>query len=248
MEEQMVSSNGENDGDLDPHLEGDEPPRRRKGGPKPQARRGHNIPDVVIRRLPIYARTLQHLMAEGLEHVSSEELGERIDVSAAQIRRDLAYFGDFGKQGKGYNVEYLLGQIKAILQLQQTWQVALVGVGDLGRALIRNDDFRRNGFHIAALFDHSPRKHGQRIGDLVVQPPEAMRAVLHDKGIEIALIAVPAGAAQEVADLLVESGVQAILNYAPTVVKVPRHVCIRHIDPVVALQSMTYYLPAPEDE
>src|SRR5689334_8987083 len=185
MEESMVSTGDENDSDVDPQLEGDKSARRRKSGLKAPAGRGHNIPDVVIRRLPIYARTLQHLIAEGLEHVSSEELGDRIDVSAAQIRRDLAYFGDFGKQGKGYNVEYLLEQIKGILQLQQSWRVALVGVGDLGRALIRNDDFRRNGFYITALFDHNPRKHGQRVGDLVVQPIEAMPAVLRDQQIEI---------------------------------------------------------------
>ena len=238
------------DHDLDPLAarNGEDPRRGRSKGPKPAGSRGPNIPDVVIRRLPIYARTLQYLLADGVEHVSSEDLGDRIDVSAAQIRRDLAYFGDFGKQGKGYQVEFLLGQIKGILQLQQSWNVALVGVGDLGRALIRYDEFRQNGFHITALFDHNPQKYGQHIGDLVVQPVEAMSGILLAQGISIALLAVPAAAAQEVADQLVANGVQAILNYAPTVVKVPRHVCIRHIDPVVALQSMTYYLPAPEDE
>ena len=168
-------------------------------------------------------------------------------MSAAQIRRDLAYFGDFGKQGKGYAVEFLLDQIKSILQLQQVWDIALVGVGDLGRALLRYDDFRRNGFRIAALFDHSPRKHGQHRGDLTIQGMEALPTVLPAAGIRIALIAVPADAAQAVADALVAAGVQAILNYAPTVVKVPRHVRIRNIDPVVALQSMTFYLPLPDE-
>src|SRR5579859_3596096 len=135
----MDSKDDEQDLDREPQLEGDHPPPGRKNS------RGENIPDVVIRRLPIYARTLEYLLAERVIHVSSEELGDRIDVSAAQIRRDLAYFGDFGKQGKGYNVEFLLGQIKAILQLHHAWNIALVGVGDLGRALARYDGFSQSG-------------------------------------------------------------------------------------------------------
>ena len=227
--------------DQEPGLAGDQPRRLHKAG-------RDEIPDVVIRRLPIYARALERLREESAGHVSSEELGARIDVSAAQIRRDLAYFGDFGKQGKGYHVEFLLDQIRAILQLHRTWNIALVGVGDLGRALVRYDGFRRNGFCITALFDHNPRKREQRIGDLVVEGMDALPEVLAREGIEIALIAVPAAAAQEVADHLVQAGIRAILNYAPTVVKAPRHVSIRHIDPVVALQSMTYYLTPREEE
>jgi redox-sensing transcriptional repressor len=200
------------------------------------------IPDVVIRRLPIYARALQLLRAEGVDHLSSEDLGDRIDVSAAQIRRDLAYFGDFGKQGKGYNVEYLLDQIKTILHLQHPRNIALVGVGDLGHALARYDAFCKNGFCITAVFDHNPRKQGTRIGSLTVESMQEMPRRLREDNIEIALLAVPAHAAQGVADQLVAGGIRAILNYAPTVVKVPKHVSIRHIDPIVALQSMTYYL------
>lgn len=229
------------DPDLDPDLDPDsEAQRTRKNG------RGENIPDVVIRRLPIYARALQYLHTEGVEHLSSEELGDRIDVSAAQIRRDLAYFGDFGKQGKGYNVAFLLDQVKTILQLQHTRNIVLVGVGDLGHALARYDAFRQNGFSITAVFDHNPRKQGQRVGRLVIEGMDALAGRLHDDGIEIALLAVPAHAAQAVADTLIAAGIRAILNYAPTVVKVPKHVSIRHIDPVVALQSMTYYLPDSE--
>ncbi|HUS13940.1 MAG TPA: redox-sensing transcriptional repressor Rex [Chloroflexia bacterium] len=232
------------DHDVDQEAEPGEPQPRRGG----KARRGHTIPDVVIRRLPIYARALEHLHAEGIDHVSSEELGDRIDVSAAQIRRDLAYFGDFGKQGKGYGVEFLLAQIRGILQLQQDWNIAVVGLGDLGHALARYSGFRRSGFHIAALFDHNPRKAGQRVGDLTIQHMDALPAVVARDRIAIALLAVPASEAQDVADQLVQGGIRAILNYAPTVVKVPKHVSIRHIDPVVALQSMTYYLPNPDEE
>ena len=241
MKEPTVTMIPSPDPEFDAELEADPEARRsRKTG------RSANIPDVVIRRLPIYARALQHLSAEGVDHLSSEELGDRIDVSAAQIRRDLAYFGDFGKQGKGYNVVFLLDQIKTILQLQHTRNIALVGVGDLGHALARYDAFRQNGFCISAVFDHNPRKHGQHIGNLVIEGMDALARRLHDDHIEIALLAVPAHAAQAVADRLIAGGIRAILNYAPTVVKVPKHVSIRHIDPVVALQSMTYYLPDSE--
>jgi len=240
--ESMEPHNEGHEFDTEPALEGDQPRRSRK------AMRNESIPDVVIRRLPIYARALEFLLAEGAVHVSSEELGDRIDVSAAQIRRDLAYFGDFGKQGKGYNVQFLLDQIKGILQLHRVWNIALVGVGDLGRAIARYDGFRRSGFVITALFDHNRRKHGERLGDLTVQGMEALPDVLAQQAIEIALLAVPAWAAQEVTDHLVRNGIRAILNYAPTVVKVPKHVAIRHIDPVVALQSMTYYLPPADEE
>jgi redox-sensing transcriptional repressor len=234
-----VDSELTDDYDLNLPEQGDPPGEKGRKNGEPR--------DVVVRRLPIYARTLDHLLQEGVTHVSSNELGERIGISAAQIRRDLAYFGDFGKQGKGYNVEFLLTQIKAILQLQHDWNVALVGVGDLGRALARYDGFARSGFRVAALFDHSARKQGQRVGPLVIQGMDALPAVVRELDIAIALIAVPAAAAQEVADLLVENGVRAILNYAPTVVKVPRHVSIRHIDPIVALQSMTYYLSSTDE-
>ena len=200
------------------------------------------IPDIVIRRLPIYARSLQYLIHDGLETVSSSELGQRLGVSAAQIRRDLSYFGEFGKQGKGYNVAYLLDQINTILGLNHDWPMALVGLGHLGRALLHYDELADRGFCIRSLFDHNPAKVGTKIGDMVIHPLEELASVLEKENIRMAIIAVPARGAQEVADALVEAGVRAILNYAPIVVQVPPRVKIRHIDPVVALQSMTYYL------
>jgi redox-sensing transcriptional repressor len=200
------------------------------------------IPDIVIRRLPIYARSLQYLVHDGLETVSSSELGTRLGVSAAQIRRDLSYFGEFGKQGKGYNVAYLLDQINLILGLNHDWPMALVGLGHLGRALLHYDELAERGFCIKALFDHNPAKVGTQIGDLTIHSIEELTDVLAREDIHMAIIAVPARGAQEVADALVEAGVRAILNYAPIVVQVPARVKIRHIDPVVALQSMTYYL------
>jgi redox-sensing transcriptional repressor len=203
---------------------------------------GEEIPDIVIKRLPIYARSLQYLAHEGVETVSSGDLGARLGVSAAQIRRDLSYFGEFGKQGKGYNVAYLLDQITSILNLDHEWPMALVGVGHLGRALLHYEGLIQQGFCIKALFDHNPVKVGKKIGDLPIHGMEDMPAVLKRENIQMAIMAVPARGAQEAADALVAAGVRAILNYAPIIVQVPAYVRIRHIDPVVALQSMTYYL------
>jgi redox-sensing transcriptional repressor len=203
---------------------------------------GAAIPDIVIRRLPIYARSLKYLAHEGVETVSSGELGARLGVSAAQIRRDLSYFGEFGKQGKGYNVDYLLGQISGILQLDREWAVALVGLGHLGQALLHYENLSQQGFCIEALFDHNPVKIGQKLSGLIIHAMEDLPSVLQARSIKMAIMAVPARGAQEAADALVAAGVQAILNYAPITVHVPPGVKIRHIDPVVALQSMTYYV------
>jgi redox-sensing transcriptional repressor len=202
----------------------------------------NGIPDIVIRRLPIYARSLQYLQLDGVETISSGDLGTRLGVSAAQIRRDLSYFGEFGKQGKGYNVAYLLRQVNAILKLDRDWPLALVGLGHLGRALLHYEGLSMQGFQITALFDHNPEKVGQKIGDLVIHSMDDMAEVLSQNKIKMAIMAVPARGAQEAADALVAGGVRAILNYAPIIVQVPPYVRIRHIDPVVALQSMTYYV------
>lgn len=203
---------------------------------------GDAIPDIVIRRLPIYARSLQYLRHEGIDTVSSGDLGARLGVSAAQIRRDLSYFGEFGKQGKGYDVDYLLQQINSILGLEKDWPMALVGLGHLGRALLHYDELRDQGFCIQELFDHNPEKVGQKIGGSVIHDLDELPRLLREQNIRMAIIAVPVRGAQEVADALVDAGVLAILNYAPIIVQVPPHVKIRHIDPVVALQSMTYYI------
>jgi len=208
----------------------------------------NGIPDIVIRRLPIYARSLSYLAEAGMETVSSGELGTRLGVSAAQIRRDLSYFGEFGKQGKGYNVAYLLEQVNGILQLDRDWPVALVGLGHLGRALLHYEGLSEHGFNITALFDHNPDKVGQQIGGLTIHPMSALSEALAKQNIKMAIMAVPASGAQDAADALVAAGVGAILNYAPIIVQVPSHVKIRHIDPVVALQSMTYYIDDSRDK
>lgn len=206
------------------------------------------VPDIVILRLPIYARSLQYLANEGVETVSSGDLGTRLGVSAAQIRRDLSYFGEFGKQGKGYNVDFLRKQINRILGIDREWPVALVGLGHLGRALLHYEALSEQGFCIQALFDHNPEKVGEQIGELSIHSMDDMPELLARHNIRLAIMAVPARGAQEAADALVAAGVGAILNYAPIIVQVPANVKIRHIDPVVALQSMTFYLESGPSE
>jgi redox-sensing transcriptional repressor len=200
------------------------------------------IPDIVIGRLPIYLRTLNHMIEEQKEYTSSHELGERLGISSAQIRKDLSHFGEFGKQGTGYKVTYLHEQIRRILQVDRQWPVAVVGVGDLGRAIAHYRGFAARGFYVTCLFDNDPAKIGERIGDLTILPIEQMKEEIQRQGIQVAMLSVPFNVAQSVADLLVEAGVCAILNYAPTTLVVSPHVHVQHIDPAVHLQRMTYYL------
>lgn len=204
------------------------------------------IPDIVIRRLPVYVRTLRSLRDRGVHSVSSDELAGHIGVTAAQIRRDLSYFGKFGKQGKGYDTDFLAGVITRILGLDRQWDVALAGFGNLGRAIAQYRGFGPSSFNIAAVFDRNAEHVGQEINGLTVLPDETITDVVRAQGIKIGIVAVPAGLAQPVADQMMAGGVRALLNYAPVVLKVPPGVTTREIDPVSALQSMTYYLT--EDE
>jgi redox-sensing transcriptional repressor len=201
-----------------------------------------DIPDVVIDRLPIYARALKLLERDGCEVVNSYELGAQLGVTPAQIRKDLSYFGRFGKQGRGYNVHRLLAELRQILGLEQQWTLALVGVGNLGRAILTYAGFAPEGFYIVEAFDASPDIVGQRVGQVVVRDVKEIAEVLHRSPVDIGIVAVPAGAAQEVIDTLVAGGIRAILNYAPIAARVHHGVHMRYIDPVLALQSMTFYL------
>ncbi len=199
-------------------------------------------PDVVVRRLPLYARTLAYLQQEGKKSVSSQELGARINVTAAQIRKDLSYFGQLGKQGIGYNVDELLQHINRILGLSQHWNVVLVGVGTLGQAIARYSGFGEKGIHIVGLFDVDPKKVDSDFAGIPVRHVNDLPTVVREHNVRMAIVAVVAEHAQEVVDLLVKAGVEAILNYAPVIVQVPSGVWVRHIDPVSLLHSMTYYL------
>jgi redox-sensing transcriptional repressor len=200
------------------------------------------IPEVVINRLPVYARALASLAAAGETVVSSQALGEALDVTPAQIRKDLSYFGRFGKQGRGYNVPGLLGKLREILGLDRRWKVCVVGVGRLGQAIVEYGGFGPQGFDILAAFDSDPTKIGTCVGEVPIRDVAELGAFLETAHVDIGVVSVPAGAAQAVTDQLVGAGVKAILNYAPTTATVPPHVTIRHIDPVLEMQSMTFYL------
>lgn len=200
------------------------------------------IPDIVVGRLPLYLRALTFLLEEGREITSSQELGDRLGISSAQIRKDLSHFGEFGKQGTGYEIAYLCQQLRRILNLEEDWEVALIGAGDLGHALAHYGGFAGKGFRIAVVFDRDPQKIGKKLARFEICDSEAMDTIIRDRGIEVAIVAVPAAEAQAVANTLIESGVRAILNYAPITIVVPPHVRVQNIDPVVHLQHMMHYL------
>lgn len=198
-------------------------------------------------RLPQYVRALTRLSQQGTTVVSSQQLGELIQMTPAQIRKDLSYFGRFGKQGRGYSVKYLLGELRRILGLDREWRVGLVGVGRLGRAILSYPGFSPEGFRIVAAFDADPRQVGQMVGGIMVQPMHRLREGVQELGIRIGIVAVPASQVQEVIDRLVQCDVRAIVNYAPVNAQVPAHVRVRNIDPVLALQSITFYLTTLEN-
>jgi redox-sensing transcriptional repressor len=200
------------------------------------------VPDIVISRLPWYLQTLNQMAKEGLHTVSSKTLSKRLGTTAAQIRKDLSYFGGFGKQGTGYSIYYLIEQLQKILNLDQVWQVAVVGAGDLGRALTHYQGFAIRGIEIVMLFDIDPKLVGTQVGSVVVRHVDSMEAEIRDKGIKIAILTVPAQVAQITADRLVDAGIEAILNYAPITLILPASVHVQHIDPVLHLQRMMYYL------
>jgi redox-sensing transcriptional repressor len=201
-----------------------------------------DIPDIVVGRLPVYLRALSRMAQGGQTITSSKELGERLGISSAQIRKDLSHFGEFGKQGTGYQIEYLIEQVQRILKVNTEWEVALVGVGDLGRALAHYNGFVNRGFRISALFDSDPAKIGATIDELKIMDAAKMVEEIRARGLKVAMLAVPAEKAQAVADKLVEAGIRAILNYAPINISTPSGMRVQYIDPVIHLQRMTFYL------
>jgi redox-sensing transcriptional repressor len=201
-----------------------------------------DVPEVVVARLPQYVRILSRILEDGAEVVSSHQLGDKLQVTPAQIRKDLSYFGRFGKQGRGYDVLHLLERLKEILGLNVQWNVAVVGVGRLGRAILSYPGFTPDGFRLMAAFDGDSQVVGQNIAGLTVLPMDRLDQVVRDQEISIGIVAVPVSRTQEVIDQLTASGVRAILNYAPIAPQVQRGVRIRNIDPVLSLQSMTFYL------
>jgi redox-sensing transcriptional repressor len=200
------------------------------------------IPDIIISRLPAYLRALQRMAEKGMRTTSSQELGDHVGISAAQIRKDISQFGEFGKQGTGYSIQFLIDKLKTILKVDRIWEVALVGAGDMGHALARYQNFNPRGFQVVMVFDNDPGKIGQQIGSFVIEDAATMTDRIREAGIKIVMLTVPASAAQEITDRLVKVGVRAILNYAPLHLVVPEGVRVQHIDPSIHLQRMTFYL------
>jgi len=202
----------------------------------------NRIPDIIIGRLPVYLRALQQLSEKGILTTSSQELGEIIGISAAQIRKDISQFGEFGKQGTGYSIPFLIERLRDILKVDRVWEVVIVGMGDIGHALARYNGFANRGFHISMVFDNDPEKIGQKVGEYEVYDTAILPEKVKQNKIKIAMLAAPASSAQEITDLLVKAGIKAIVNYAPTSLNVPSGVRVQYIDPVTHLQRMTYYL------
>jgi len=206
----------------------------------------HRIPQGVIERLPQYLNVLLHLRGEGSPTVSSARLSELAEVNAAQIRRDLAYFGQFGKRGVGYDIGLLVDRIQRILGSDHAHRIAIVGAGNLGTAIARYDGLRARGFVVAGLFDTDPRKVGQRYGDLIVRDMKELDRVVDEQGIRFGVIAVPPEAAQAAAESMASAGIKVILNYSPAFVAVPEGVTLHNTDPVRELLHTLYYLSRTE--
>jgi redox-sensing transcriptional repressor len=201
-----------------------------------------HIPEVVIQRLPLYLRAVELLSESKVETVSSNELGDLLEITPAQIRKDLSCFGHFGKQGKGYNVARLHKELKSILGLKHQWSMVLIGVGHLGRAILSYEGFGPQGFKIVACFDTDPKLIGKKMGNCIVQDVSQLEQKLKQGNIDIVIVAVPKDKAQKVIDTLVKCGIKAILNYAPIFSRVPEGVYISNVEPVLALQTLTFHL------
>ena len=212
---------------------------------QPASRQGGSpadVPEVVVMRLPQYIRALTTLVDRDVQMVSSQQLGEALQVTPAQIRKDLSYFGRFGKQGRGYVATHLLSRLKEAVGLDRHWNVGLVGVGRLGGAILSYPGFAPEGFHIVAAFDANSNVVGTAIGDLNVQSISELQETVNERKINMGIVAVPGRYAQGVTDKLVDCGIKAVLNYSPVILLAPPEVKIRNIDPVHSLQTMTFYL------
>lgn len=203
---------------------------------------GHEaaVPKAVVNRLSLYLRAIQYLMADGQDTVSSIQLGTRLGLTDAQVRKDLAFFGQFGYPGIGYRCDELVGQIKRIVGTDRTWNVCLVGLGNLGSALISHRGFAQQGFSIAAVFEVEPEKIGQTVEGVTVHDFDELATVVAEKEIKLGIIAVPAKAAQNVTDALVAAGVEGILNFAPVTICVPENVSKVAVDLAIELEKLTF--------
>ena len=205
--------------------------------------RYRRIPDETIRRLPVYLRGLLYSLEQGQQNISSHNLADFVHINSAQIRKDFSYFGGFGTRGIGYDVEKLVKEIKRILKLDVLHKVALVGVGNLGSAILAYPGFKMYGFKIAAAFDINPKKIGRKINNVVIENVSKI-PTLKKRRINLAIIAVPRQAAQQAADALVKAGVKGILKFSPCYITVPKKVKVITIDIAMDLARLPYYMPA----
>jgi len=201
-----------------------------------------DIPDIIVGRLPIYLQALEHMKSQGITSTSSQELGKVIGISAAQIRKDLSQFGEFGKQGKGYSISFLVEQLRLILKVDRIWDMVVIGAGNLGHAIANYQGFINHGLKVVMIFDNDPQRIGTKIENFTVQDMADLIPLVQKASIKIATLTVPASSAQEVADCLIKAGIRSILNYAPITLSVPEYVHVQYVDPVIYLQKMTYYL------
>jgi redox-sensing transcriptional repressor len=198
------------------------------------------IPDPAVRRLSLYLRQLETFKRGDRRTISSKQLGESLNLTDAQVRKDLAYFGQFGHPGIGYRVDDLIAQVRRILGTDRVWNVMLVGAGNLGRALSAYRGFESKGFHLAAVFDNDASKAGKKLGPFVVQSLDEVAATVQKHNIRLAILAVPADSAQEVADQLVAAGVRGLLNFAPVSLNVPPDVALSAVDVAVQLEQLSF--------
>jgi redox-sensing transcriptional repressor len=203
--------------------------------------RGRRIPEATVARLPVYLRILLDQSECGISNVSSEELADLAGVNAAKVRKDLSYLGTYGTRGVGYEVEYLIYQVRRELGLTHDWPVVIVGAGNLGQALAGYGGFGQRGFPVAGIVDNDPAKVGTAIGGVRVSAVADLAAIVRARDVSIGVVATPGPAAQEAADLLVAAGVTSILNFAPVVLTAPATVNVRKVDLAVELQILSYH-------
>lgn len=200
-----------------------------------------DIPDATGSRLPEYLRALTALVDQGVGSVSSEELAALVGVSSAKLRKDLSYLGSYGVRGVGYDVDHLSYQISLALGLTHDWAIAIIGMGNLGRALSAYNGFASRGVEVMALFDHDPSVTGTTVGGITIEPIEDLPRIARERGIAIALLATPARSAQTVADAVVDAGITSILNFAPTSIDVPEGVQVRNVDLATEVQILAFH-------
>ncbi len=207
--------------------------------------RPDSVPDPAVRRLSLYLRQLESFGRKERRTVSSKQLGESLGLTDAQVRKDLAYFGQFGHPGIGYRVDDLISQLRHILGTDKTWNVVLVGAGNIGRALSSYRGFNAKGFRVVAVFDNDPSKVGRKLGPFTIQPLSAIPATIERETVKLAILAVPADSAQEVADQLISAGVRGLLNFAPVSLSVPRDVSLNAVDVAVQLEQLSFQVNVP---